>query len=218
MGRSEKQQRELIDIFTFFLGPFRSLALILIGLFIGGIALALCLQEILHRELVEVSLKEYLEMDERPKYVKLTGCALNLEEACWKTSAVTGNPDFAYIPLRPAGASGEEPIRIVVASKVKLSLVMKLIELEKTPEARRTYIEDYKIEMHPTADITGWASQSSTAYDLFQKNGVKISPTAWVIVEGKTPSPVGTLVIVLFCGVLIFLGVGGLYFFVTRAE
>lgn len=216
MGGSEKQQRDLIDIFNFFLGPFRSIALILLGLVVGGISLALGFEEFQNRKLVEVSLNEYVTMDERPKYVKLTGCVLDLEKACWKTNLITGDPDLAYIPLRPTNASTEEPIHIVVASRGHLSQVMKLTELEKTPEARSTYIEKHKMEMHPTKDIRGWVFQSSLADDLFRENGTKVSPSIWVISEGKTPEFGANLIVGLFCGVLVFIGMGGLYFSAAR--
>lgn len=198
----------MLKVLNFFLGPFRSLTLIAGALLFTYITLQMGWEEFQHRTLVEVSLNDYLKMRPKPRYLRLTDCQVDLEQAYFETAT-------AFVPLRPPDSEGA--IRVVLDSARYLSIVRELAAKEEDPEAYAVLRKKHAAKLQEISDFTGWTTVKTELSPEFKKLGVKVPTALIVLQEGREPGLETTMVFLMICAGAFGLGCLGLYAFAKEA-
>ena len=194
----------MLKTIDFLLGPTRSFMLVIGGIFFAWICVKIGFEEFQHRNLVEVPLGEYLNMDPKPKWVKLTGCRMNIEESCFVDNRAYKLPPVAYVPLRPE-ESQDQPVRIVLKSRRYLPLVRQLASFEGTPQ-HEAFKEKHQGELEATIECKGWTDENTEVAEEFKQIGIEVPPVLLVVQEDREPSATVILILLAICAGAVALG------------
>ncbi len=162
-----------------------------------------------NRQPVAMSCQDFVGAKPRAKWLRLTGCEVDLLGASYKQS-IGGRIKEAYLPVRPPGEEDGAALHVLLSTRddAMLSLLARMADIEEEKELLQFMLENRET-LRQTRDVEGLMQFGIdlTSEDRAKLAGLddSLAEDFAILAEGEKPG-LGQSLAFLGFGVLVMLG------------